>query len=141
MWVLYTQYIPEEDPPDDSSSCFDDNEAQAVPETSSDSEIEYLHSKESRVLEIEATPIHSKERKRLMTLLQNDGNHLHNCLVRSILKNTSLSLSLYLSLSIYLSISISLSIYLSISLSLSLYLSIYALLPSYLPSITQPARL
>ena len=137
MWVLYTQYIPEEDPPDDSSSCFDDNEAQAVPETSSDSEIEYLHSKESRVLEIEATPIHSKERKRLMTLLQNDGNHLHNCLVRSILKNTSLSLSLYLSLSIYLSIS--LSLYLSIYLSL--YLSIYALLPSYLPSITQPARL
>ena len=130
MWVLYTQYIPEEDPPDDSSSCFDDNEAQAVPETSSDSEIEYLHSKESRVLEIEATPIHSKERKRLMTLLQNDGNHLHNCLVRSILKNTSLSLSLSLYISLYLYLSIYLSIYLSLSLSLSIYLCPSPLLPT-----------
>ena len=41
IWVLQTQYIPEDDPPDDSSSYFKGSEPEAVPETSSDGEIEY----------------------------------------------------------------------------------------------------
>ncbi|RUS79500.1 hypothetical protein EGW08_012732 [Elysia chlorotica] len=40
-----------------------------------------IHAKEPRVEEIANLPCHSAMRKRLFTLLQNDGNHLHNCMV------------------------------------------------------------
>ncbi|XP_005098712.2 uncharacterized protein LOC101849288 [Aplysia californica] len=38
-----------------------------------------VHSKEAKVKDIVSLPIGSKERKRLMILLQNAGNHEHNC--------------------------------------------------------------
>ena len=38
-----------------------------------------VHGSEPRVAKIKELPTGSKERKRLMILLQNDGNHLHNC--------------------------------------------------------------
>ena len=40
------------------------------------------HSAEPRVKEIIQLPRGSKERKRLSLILQNEGNHLHNCEVR-----------------------------------------------------------
>ena len=41
-----------------------------------------VHDSETRVKKIKELPLRSKERKRQMLLLQNEGNHLHNCQVR-----------------------------------------------------------
>ena len=38
-----------------------------------------LHANEERVKKIMDLPKGSRERKRQLALLQNDGNHLHNC--------------------------------------------------------------
>ena len=42
-----------------------------------------VHATEKQVMDIVELPTGSKERKRRMTLLQNEGNHLHNCEVSS----------------------------------------------------------
>lgn len=43
-----------------------------------------VHSTEPKVIAIKELPTGSKERKRLLTLLQNEGNHLHNLEVRNV---------------------------------------------------------
>ena len=42
------------------------------------------HCKEAKVKEIMALPVGSKERKRPLRLLQNEGNHQHNVEVRNL---------------------------------------------------------